>query len=419
LATPCDRQVFFFFADFAPGTFYPSFPFCPLFSRRLEPDVAIEIQTPIQLMPESIPPLNPEQVAEKFKPRAATSDKLSILTQRFFVAGGKEPPQIRTKIVRVEGGHAGHDVNHYELVLEIEGVRLGARAYPAPIMGKGFRRGLPKTQGDGRQALLSGFVPDHLPFAPSLKHIVSARRTIFDVDGSRIKRPTTVFAPDDRRIFQDTSHPWSTVGLVQTPHGTGSGVMIGPRHLLTVSHVIDWNVAPPFAANWVKFTPSYFDGSEPFGHAFSTNIYWFNKDSGDNTIDQTEEQFDYVVVVLDSRIGEQTGWMGARGYSDSWDGLNVWSHMGYPGDLNNGQRPSFQGGFPMDGSDSEPDTHEAITHKADVFPGQSGGPMFGWWDGDVGPRAVGTQSWQTSDENGASGGGDLDELVIQARTDHP
>ena len=40
-----------------------------------------------------------------------------------------------------------------------------------------------------------------------------------------------------------------------------SGVMIGPRHLLTVSHVIDWTAPAGFAADWVRFTPSYFDGA--------------------------------------------------------------------------------------------------------------------------------------------------------------
>jgi V8-like Glu-specific endopeptidase len=268
-----------------------------------------------------------------------------------------------------------------------------------------------------REKLLSAYIPDHLAVSPFPTRFQTARQVVFPKDDPKIKRPTTVFAPDNRRIFQDTSYPWGTVGLVQTPHGTGSGVMIGPRHLLTVSHVIDWNVAPRFAANWVKFTPSYFDGNEPFGHAFSTNIYWFNKDDGDNTISATEEQFDYVVVVLDSRIGELTGWMGARGYTDTWDGLNVWSHMGYPGDLNNGQRPSWQSPFTVDGSDSEDDAHEAIMHQADVFPGQSGGPVFAWWDNEAGPRAVATQSWQNASTNGASGGADLDELVIRARTD--
>jgi V8-like Glu-specific endopeptidase len=265
--------------------------------------------------------------------------------------------------------------------------------------------------------VLTAFQPDHLARAPVPREVVRPHRTIFETGGRDVKRPTTVFTPDERRVFRDTAYPWSTVGLVETNRGAGSGVMIGPRHLLTVSHVIDWEVPAPFAADWVKFTPSAYDDDEPFGHAYANHIYWYVKEDGDGFITGGEGQFDYAVVVLDSRMGERTGWMGARSYSDAWDGLTAWSHMGYPSDLNSGQRPCFQGGFPLDGSAAQPDAHQEIQHKADVFPGQSGGPMFGWWDGDVGPRAVAVQSWQLSGVNGASGGDDLRSLVAQARTD--
>jgi V8-like Glu-specific endopeptidase len=356
-------------------------------------------------------PFDFSELAKKVERRDAQAPPPTSLVQRFFVAAD-EAPRVEARVTPVEGAEGS-----FEVMLELEGVKLGARATPPPLRGKGFRKGLPVTSGPERDRLLEAFLPDHLAIDPLPRQLVPARHLVFHDRDKRVKRPTTIFSPDDRRLFRDTSYPWSTVGIVQTPHGTGSGAMIGPRHLLTVSHAIEWRAPAGFAAGWVKFTPSSYDGAEPFGHAYGTHIYWFNRDNGDNSIDQTEEQYDYVVIVLDSRMGETTGWMGARGYTDTWDGLNAWSHMGYPGDLNNGQRPSFQGGFPLDGSAAEPDEHEELEHRADVWPGQSGGPVFGWWDGDVGPRAVGVQSWQSSDVNGASGGGDPDELVIHARTD--
>ena len=114
-----------------------------------------------------------------------------------------------------------------------------------------------------------------------------------------------------------------------------------------------------------------------------------------------------------------TGWFGTRRYTDDWDTNPNWWHIGYPQDLTSLSRPTFQRGITLDGDDDEDDAHEHIYHQADVFPGQSGGPMFGFWDGDVGPRAVAVQSWQNSGRNGASGGGDLVDLAIRARTDHP
>ena len=43
-----------------------------------------------------------------------------------------------------------------------------------------------------------------------------------------------------------------------------------------------------------------------------------------------------------------------------------------------------------------------------------GGPIFGFWAGEVGPRAVAVQSWQTTSNNGASGSMDMRDLVAQA-----
>jgi len=73
----------------------------------------------------------------------------------------------------------------------------------------------------------------------------------------------------------------------------------------------------------------------------------------------------------------------------------------------------------MNGIWYELDSHEAMSHSADVWPGQSGGPMFGWWTGEPWPSAVAVQSTQNSDENKASGGQDLVDLILQARSDFP
>jgi hypothetical protein len=186
--------------------------------------------------------------------------------------------------------------------------------------------------------------------------------------------------------------------------------------MLTVSHVIQWLSGG--GAGWVRFRPMVFDGSAPFGEAWGTWVYYKSKVTGP-TIDWFEGQYDYVCVVLNNNIGNLTGWMGARGYTDAWDGGNYWSHIGYPGDLTGGNRPTFEGSISLDGSFWQFDSHEAMSHRGDVWPGQSGGPFFGWWSGDVGPRAVAVQSSQNSSENNASGGQDLVDLIIRARNDHP
>jgi hypothetical protein len=169
---------------------------------------------------------------------------------------------------------------------------------------------------------------------------------------------------------------------------------------------------------WLQFRPMLFDTSTPFGEAWGTRVY-FKRKNEDRTLGWIDQQYDYVCVLLDRNIGNLTGWMGAKGYTDDWDGGDYWSHVGYPGDLGSALRPTFQGGFSMDGIWYELDSHEAMSHSADVWPGQSGGPMFGWWDGEFWPSAVAVQSTQNSDENKASGGQDMVDLILQARADFP
>jgi len=361
-------------------------------------------------MPNKIPkPIIFKELDEKFKSRDAILETPISVERRFHVAAERSP-EVKTRVERVDRGDGKEN---WEVIVDINGVRAGGRGLPSALKGKATKIDKRQVSEDELAKHLTGYMPDHLGFNFKPTELLKANQTIRSVVGKK-RVATTIFGGDNRRIFRDTNYPWSTVGLVETNRGSGSGVMIGPRHLLTVSHVIDWTAPDGYAADWVRFTPSSFDGDAPFGEAYGTNIYWYVKEDGDGFITGNEGDFDYVVVVLDRRLGDTTGWMGARGYDDDWDSLAAWSHMGYPGDLNSGQRPCWQGGFRVDGTDADA---QSILHQADVFPGQSGGPVFGFWDGDVGPRAIAVQSWQNASNNGASGSMDMRDLVARARTE--
>ena len=93
--------------------------------------------------------------------------------------------------------------------------------------------------------------------------------------GTDVDRGGTIFGTDDRYLFDDTSFPWRTTGKVRTEGQWGSGVTIGPRLVLTASHVINWIQAP-----------------------------------GSLSDDQTA--FDDVVLVMAERIGDVVGHPGYR-----------------------------------------------------------------------------------------------------------
>ncbi len=354
-------------------------------------------------------PIEMSKLEKHFASRGARKEATINVERRFHLSCDAEPV-VTTKLVKVD---RGDKPSCWEVVVDIDGVRAGERASPPPLRGTRNKVQKRKISEAKLNEQLVGYVPDHLGFNAAPEQFIKSTRRIWPAE-SDPRIATTIFGPDNRRAFRDTTYPWSTIGLVETNRGSGSGVMIGPRHLLTVSHVIDWSAPSGFAADWVRFTPSYYDGGAPFGEAYGEHIYWYIQEDGDGFISAAEGDFDYVVVVLDRRLGETTGWMGARGYDDDWDNLAVWSHMGYPTDLNSGQRPTWQGGFQIDGTDADA---QSILHQADVFPGQSGGPVFGFWAADVGPRAVAVQSWQNSANNGASGSMDMRDLVALARTD--
>jgi V8-like Glu-specific endopeptidase len=370
-------------------------------------------------------PISFERIGRAVKRRPALTGQLIDAVRDTVFVSGQEPRPSVVAVDQVTPAVAVGDEATYRVDIEVSGRAVGVHSFGPGLSGTKLaaRRKLLHEQDHPDQ--LSGFLPDHLALRPLPNRLgrqfrPRVKRRVPDRDDPNAQWATTIFGTDDRYAFNDTSFPWCTAGRVETSNGGwASGTMIGPRHLLTCSHTIGWIANPdPYVAGWVKFMPSYFDGSTPFGTAWGTHIYWQQQVFGP-TVDGTEERHDYVVVVLDSRIGDLTGWMGSRSYTDDWDGGTYWSHVGYPQDISSGTRPIFIGNFSLDGRDTEPDTDEAMLHQADVIPGQSGGPMFGWWDGEPWPRVVADQSWQNPQNNGASGGSQLVDLVIRARNDFP
>jgi V8-like Glu-specific endopeptidase len=307
-------------------------------------------------------------------------------------------------------------------ILRVSNFQVGHHALPPEIEATALAPLGPKSSSFARALTSDGYLPDHLALTPGTPGALpdNLRTPPFHVsrrlirDGKNGNQATTVFPPENRAVFNDTSYPWGACGRVDSPLGQGSGAMVGPRHLLTVSHVVQWNSNN--TAGWVRFRPGYFAPSAPFGDAWGTRVYFKQKVSGP-TIDWIEGMNYYVCVVLDRPIGNWTGWLGAKGYTDSWDGGAYWSHVGYPGDLTGGNRPTYQGGIALDGAWWQLDSHEAMAHRGDVWPGQSGGPLIGWWSN--GPHAVAVQSSQNSNENNASGGQDMVDLIIKARAENP
>lgn len=375
-------------------------------------------------------PIPAEAIEDEVQPRESHVPISEVAFDLETVLGSVTFPGIAIKDLDYaklrEGRITTNERGEYELGVRLSRSALGEHVFPErpKVLNVNLDGDRLRHREEDVPPSIQGFLPEHLSRRPIPGKLSEDLRTKprIEVDlperEEGVHEPTTIFGADDRYVFNDTDFPWSTVGRVTTPGGVSSGVMVGPRHVLLANHAIDWR--SDGSVGWVKFTPSYFDGSSPFGTAWGRRVYWDGrKVDGSDGINRSEGQHDYVVVVLNGRLGDVTGWMGSRGWSDSWDGGSYWSHVGYPGDLTSAQRPTYQSNISLDGSFWDREIHTRVWHKADVWPGQSGGPFFGWWSGESWPRVVSVQSGQNSDENSASGGGHMIDLIRRARNEYP
>jgi V8-like Glu-specific endopeptidase len=268
---------------------------------------------------------------------------------------------------------------------------------------------------------LGGYRPPHADLSGTPRLV---KGLTFEI-GEDEDEPAHVFPPDSRYVYRDTAFPWRTVGRVWGAGGAGTGCTIGPRLVLTASHMIDW--LDGGGAGWVKFSPAYYDGNGPWGEYSATRVISWNKAEGG--LSDLETAFDYVVLVMNDRVGDHVGYPGYRTYDDDWNGGTFWQHMGYPGDLTGTERPAFVGDASVASTSSESTAGQdglVLGHFNDITPGHSGGPAWGWWADEPWPRVVGVQSAQastpgpsTSGDNEFGGGSALSALISYARSNYP
>jgi V8-like Glu-specific endopeptidase len=232
--------------------------------------------------------------------------------------------------------------------------------------------------------------------------------------------------PDARQVYYPFTYPWRCTGRIftyttwPTPNWawSGSGALVGPRHVLTAGHVAPWGASP-----WAMlFVPAYWDGASIFGAGAQSYVSDYR---GWNT--GTVAAHDSCVLRLYEPLGNQLGWIGTRTYDGAWEGGNYWSLTGYPGAIAGANRPVFQNSVAALDDDEDGDAQE-IEHHGDSSPGESGGPMFGFWND--GPHAIGTTSGGETisggifgigneDNNIAAGGSAMVDLVRWAQTNWP
>ncbi|KAH7029843.1 trypsin-like cysteine/serine peptidase domain-containing protein [Microdochium trichocladiopsis] len=176
-----------------------------------------------------------------------------------------------------------------------------------------------------------------------------------------------IFGNDDRENWENSDYPYSAMGKLSWSDGHWcTGTLIGPRHVLTARHCTP-TTDPSIS---LRFSPFYYDGETRYSGSPVIAFIWPTDDAGECYYGE-----DWSVHILQDRLGEAQGWLGARALGPEWLDRDIFHNFGYPADRFNGERPIRSAGgrmFEMGGCTSDSPTLSNI----DVISGQSGSPIW-------------------------------------------
>ncbi len=181
----------------------------------------------------------------------------------------------------------------------------------------------------------------------------------------------SVIGTDDRvRISPANTYPWRVHCSLQITAADdsmwiGTGWLVGPRLVVTAGHCIYIRSNIPARNGWVKrvvVMPGRDGTSLPFGSTVSTNFRTVNAwaNSGNH-------EYDYGAILLNTPIGNATGWLGYGNWSNL-DGV-VGNISGYPGDKPAGTQ--WYHSRPITSA-----TDRKVHYTIDTAGGQSGSAVY-------------------------------------------
>ncbi|KAF3491928.1 uncharacterized protein GIQ15_01445 [Arthroderma uncinatum] len=195
---------------------------------------------------------------------------------------------------------------------------------------------------------------------------------------------------DQYQVTATIGYPWSTIGRIffrrfrGDKDGWCTGTLVGKNLLLTASHCFPLDYGP---RRWMRFVPGFGHGkknAEPFGGSYVSQCRGVK-----NTHNVTG--IDYVICMLCEPLGERMGWMGTVWWKDMQTYANrSWHSSGYPIEPLKGAAQMLIANLTLDNVDPHGEIGVELESKVYASPGWSGGPLWGYINGE--PTIVGVCS---------------------------
>ncbi len=157
-------------------------------------------------------------------------------------------------------------------------------------------------------------------------------------------------------------------------YGIGSGFVIGPSAVGTAAHCV-YN-SEFGLADYIEIVPAKNGTLEPYGQeTISSPVI------GDNVVISAEylqtrsSEDDWAVIELNSQIGNQTGWLGLRWQSESYNNTFVYN-TGYPAVVTDYEQDTYERNMFIGTGNIISCGTKYLRGDWDATGGNSGGPVF-------------------------------------------
>lgn len=263
------------------------------------------------------------------------------------------------------------------------------------------------AESNGEPESTDGYCPPWMPttFRPELADLPSLPRYI--EGGADVTDVATIFPQDERKALADQSYPWCCTGFIQSSDGkSGGGVVIGPRTVLTASHVVPWDDVD--RGNWWMTFRAGFNGRTSVADS-PVQVVKYRRKVRSKIMSDDDLHYDYALLRL---YYDMPWWLRTIQYHGDWNNKPIFVCSGYPMDY--GVRPAVQTNVSIDGGGGGP-FYFYLKSRLDVMAGSSGSPVWGYFD-DGSIRVVAVVSGENPSYNTLAGGPNgMQDLINEAR----